>query len=256
MTHPYLSAAPPVAFAHRGAHGAASGAGENSFEAFRAAVDMGYRYVETDVHRTADGVVVALHDETLDRTTNGEGAVWQRAWREIQRLTVAGGGRVPRLEELLEEFPDTRFNLDCKHPATVPDLVRVLREVDALDRVCVGSFQHRTVTTLREEFGDELCTATTSREVRLLVAASAAPRSSRKALTFAISADCVQVPVRDGQTRIVTDRFVQTCHDAGLPVHVWTIDDPDQMRELLDLGVDGLMTDEAATLRDVLSGGD
>ena len=253
MTHPYLSAEPPVAFAHRGAHGEQAGAGENSFEAFRAAVDMGYRYVETDVHRTADGVVVALHDETLDRTTDGEGHVAQRAWREIQRLTVAGGGRVPRLEELLEAFPDTRFNLDCKEPRTIPDLVRVLRESDALDRVCVGSFEHGTVTTLREEFGDELCTAATRREVRLLVAASMAPRGSRRALTFAIGADCVQVPVRDGRTVVVTERFVQTCHDLGLPVHVWTIDDPDRMRELLDLGVDGLITDEAATLQEVLA---
>lgn len=253
MSHPYLSAEPPVAFAHRGAHGADTGAGENSFEAFQAAVDMGYRYLETDVHRTADGVVVALHDETLDRTTDGSGEVGQRAWGEIQRLTVEGGGRVPRLEELLTSFPEAHFNLDCKDPGTVPDLVRVLREADALDRVCVGSFQHRTVTTLREEFGDELCTAATSREVRLLVAASMAPRGSRKALTFAINADCVQVPVRDGRTVIVNDRFVETCHDAGLPLHVWTIDDPAQMRELLDLGVDGLMTDEAATLRQVLS---
>lgn len=253
MPHPYLATEPPVAFAHRGAHGEATGAGENSFEAFQAAVDMGYRYLETDVHRTADGVVVAIHDETLDRTTDGEGEVGQRAWREIQRLTVQGGGRVPRLEELLEAFPDAHLNLDCKDPRTVPDLVRVLRDADALDRVCVGAFQHRTVTTLRDEFGDELCTAATSREVRLLVAASSAPRGSRRALTFAINANCVQVPVRDGRTTIVTERFVQTCHDAGLPVHVWTIDDPSHMHELLDLGVDGLMTDEANTLREVIS---
>ena len=254
MTHPYLADDPPLAFAHRGAHGPATGAGENSYEAFAAAVDLGYRYLETDVHRTADGVVVALHDETLDRTTDGEGRVGQRAWGEISRLTVAGGGRVPRLDELLADFPDARFNLDCKAPDTVPDLVRVLREADALDRVCVGSFQHRTVTSLRDEFGDELCTAATSREVRLLVAAAAAPRGSRRALTFAIGADCAQVPVQEGRTRIVTDRFVETCHDAGLPVHVWTIDDESQMSELLDLGADGLMTDRAQTLLDVING--
>lgn len=252
MTHPYLDVEPPVPFAHRGAHGPDTGAGENSFEAFAAAVDLGYRYLETDVHRTADGVVVALHDETLDRTTDGEGLVRQRAWGEIQRLTVDGGGRVPRLDELLRAFPDARFNLDCKDPDTVPDLVALLREQDVLDRVCVGSFEHRTVSTLRSEFGDELCTAATSREVRLLVAASAVPRSSRRALTFAIGADCVQVPVQEGRTRIVTDRFVETCHDAGLQVHVWTINEPEQMHELLDLGVDGLVTDRAAALREVL----
>lgn len=253
MTHPYLTDEPPLAFAHRGAHGPTAGAGENSYEAFAGAVDLGYRYLETDVHRTADGVVVALHDETLDRTTDGEGRVAQRAWGEISRLTVTGGGRVPRLDELLVDFPDARFNLDCKSPDTVPDLVRVLRESDALDRVCVGSFQHRTVTSLRDEFGDDLCTAATSREVRLLVAASSAPRGSRRALTFAIGADCAQVPVREGRTTIVTDRFVETCHDAGLPVHVWTVDDEDEMHELLDLGVDGLMTDRPALLQEVLA---
>jgi len=253
VPHPFLPDDPPVAFAHRGVHGEDSEAGENSFEAIGAAVDLGYRYVETDVHRTADGVVVALHDDTLDRTTDGEGAVAQRAWREIQRLTVHGGGRIPRLEELFDAFPDVRFNLDCKDPATVPDLITTLRTADVLDRVCVGSFHHRAVTALRDEFGDELCTATTSREVRLLLAAAAAPRSSRRALTFAINADCVQVPVRDGRTRIVTDRFVETCHDAGLPVHVWTINAREEMDELLDLGVDGLMTDRAVTLLEVLS---
>lgn len=253
VPHPYLSDEPPVAFAHRGAHGDEAGVGENSFEAFERAVQLGYRYVETDVHRTADGVVVALHDDTLDRTTDGEGVVSQRAWGEIQRLTVSGGGRVPRLEELLDAFPDLRINLDCKDPDTVPFLVPLLQQHDVLERVCVGSFHHRTVTTLREELGDDLCTAATSREVRLVVAASAAPRRSRRALTFAINADCVQVPVRDGRTRIVTDRFIETCHDAGLPVHVWTIDDASEMHELLDLGVDGLMTDRPGTLRDVLS---
>ena len=132
MTHPYLADDQPLAFAHRGAHGVATGAGENSYEAFAAAVDLGYRYLETDVHCTADGVVVALHDETLDRTTDGEGLVVQRAWGEIQRLTVEGGGRVPRLDELLADFPEARFNLDCKDPDTVPELVRVLREADAM----------------------------------------------------------------------------------------------------------------------------
>ena len=252
MPHDYLDAEPPLAFAHRGAHGPATGAGENSYEAFMAAAALGYDYLETDVHCTADGVVVALHDDTLDRTTDGEGLVAQRAWGEISRLTVDGGGRVPRLDELLADLPDARFNLDCKAPETVPDLVRVLREADALDRVCVGAFQHRTVASLRDEFGADLCTAATTREVRLLVAAAAAPRGSRRALTFAIGADCVQVPRTNGRTTIVTDRFVETCHDAGLPVHVWTIDDETEMEELFDLGVDGIMTDRARTLLEVV----
>jgi glycerophosphoryl diester phosphodiesterase len=253
VSHDFLADEPPLAFAHRGAHGEGTGCGENSFEAFQHAVDLGYRYLETDVHTTADGVVVALHDDTLERTTDGEGPVWQRAWGEIQRLTVTGGGRVPRLDELLDAFPDARFNLDCKHPGTVPDLVALLRDRDALDRVCVGSFHHRAIANLRAEFGDAVCSAATPREVRLLVAASMAPRGSRRALTFAISADCVQVPVRDGRTTIVTERFVRTCHDVDLPVHVWTVDDPHEMHELLDLDVDGLMTDRASVLLDVLA---
>lgn len=251
MTHPYLQGHAPLAFAHRGVHGGDTGAGENSFEAFERAVKLGFTYLETDVHRTADGVVVALHDDTLDRTTNGEGLVAQRAWGEIQRLTVHGGGSVPRLDELLDAWPEVRWNLDVKDPGTVPDLVATLTDLDVLDRVCVGSFQHHTVATIRAEFGDRVCTAATTREVRLLVAAAAAPRSSRRALTFRVGASCVQVPPSEGRTRIVTDRFVETCHGIGLPVHVWTIDDHAQMRELLDLGVDGIMTDDADALVDV-----
>lgn len=253
MTHPYLAATPPIGFAHRGAHGPASNAGENSFEAFAAAVELGFTHLETDVHRTADGVVVALHDETLDRTTDGEGLVAQRAWGEVQRLTVAGGGRVPRLDELLATWPHVRWNLDCKHPATVPQLVEVLRRASALDRVCVGSFEHDTLASLRSALGPGLCSSCSPREVRVLVASSRLPRLLGGVLARVVRADCVQVPVRDGRVEIVTEAFVATCHAAGLPVHVWTIDEPDEMARLLDLGVDGLMTDRPRVLVDVLS---
>ena len=222
-------------------------------EAFERAVGLGYRYLETDVHLTADGVVVAIHDDTLDRTTDGEGPVAQRAWGEITRLTVAGGGRVPRLDELLTAWPDVRWNIDCKAPAAAGPLLRTLRRHDALDRVCVGSFDGPTVAGLRAEAGGRLCTAATRAEVRRLVVAGSTPRRVRPLLAARLRCDAAQVPVAEGRTTVVTEGFVDACHAVGVAVHVWTVDEEAEMRRLLDLGVDGLITDRAALLRDVLA---
>ena len=249
--HPYLAGRPPIAMAHRGAHD--RGAGENSFEAFERAVSLGYRYLETDVHRTADGVLVAMHDPTLERTTDGEGPVAPRAWGEIARLRVAGGGRVPRLEELLGSWPDVRWNIDCKAVDAVAPLLATLTRADALDRACVGSFEGEAVEWLRRHAGAAVCTAATRREVRRLVVAARLPRPTRLLARARLPCDAAQVPVVEGRTTVVTEAFVETCHDAGIAVHVWTVDEPDEMRRLLALGVDGLITDAPTALRDVLA---
>lgn len=249
--HPYLTGSTPIAMAHRGAHG--DGAGENSLEAFARAVQLGYGYLETDVHRTADGELIAMHDPTLERTTDGQGEIAQRAWGEIARLRVAGGGRVPRLLELLDRWPDVRWNIDCKAPDAADDLLRVVHRAGALHRVCIGSFDHGVVTRLRGRAGDQLCTAATRNEVRRLVAAARAPRALRRALTVGIAADAVQVPAEHDGTRIVTERFVEVCRELGLQVHVWTVDTEAQMHGLLDLGVDGLISDASQLLLDVLT---
>ena len=251
---------PPIAFAHRGG---ADEAPENTLEAFGAAVALGYRYLETDVHVTRDGVPVAFHDDRLDRATDRAGAIADLAIAEVEaadaghRFSADGGRtfpfrgrgvRVPRLEALLSSWPECRVNVDPKADGCVPPLVALLDRLDAWERVCVGSFSDRRLSWIRRLGRGRACTSMGPRAVtvaRLTAAAGWMPRQG---------ADCVQVPLRHGRIPIVTRRFVRAAHRARLPVHVWTVDDEPTMQRLLDLGVDGIMTDRPGLLRDVLAG--
>jgi glycerophosphoryl diester phosphodiesterase len=239
---PYL-AGPPLAFAHRG------GAGdwpENTLPAFGGAVALGYRHLETDVHLTADGVLLAFHDDTLDRVTDREGVIAELPWSEIRHARVDGREPIPLLEDLLGTFPDVCVNIDPKHDRSVDPLAEVIERTNAIDRVGIGSFSDRRIARLRARFGPRLCVSLGPRGIARLRSASYRVPTGR------FDADCVQVPPRARGVALVDERFVRTAHRHGLQVHVWTIDDPDEMTRLLDLGVDGLMTDRPAVLKDVL----
>jgi glycerophosphoryl diester phosphodiesterase len=242
---PFLDWPGPIPFAHQGAH-RSGGPGENTMSAFEAAIDMGYRYIETDVHATSDGVLVALHDDTLDRVTDRSGVIGDMPWSEVRKARVQGTEPVPLLEDLLGLWPDVRVNIDPKHDAAVEPLADVIRRTEALDRVCIGAFSDRRLARIRAELGPRLCTSMGPRQVARLVAASRGMPTGR------FSAACVQVPVKRGPIPLVTERFLATAHHRGLPVHVWTINDPDDMGRLLDAGVDGIMTDAPDVLKNVL----
>ncbi len=214
--------------------------------AFAAAIDLGYRYVETDVHATRDGVLVAFHDEGLQRLSGRPESIADLDWRDLETVRVGGGHAIPRFEELLEAWPDLRIAVDPKHDqATVP-LIDILQHAAAIDRVCVGSFSGRRLATARRLGGPRLCTGLSPKEVGQLQAASAG-------LPIKIKAGaCAQVPPTARGVPLVHKRFVDAAHAQGIAVHVWTIDDADEMRNLLDLGVDGIMTDRPTVLRDVL----
>jgi glycerophosphoryl diester phosphodiesterase len=246
---PFLDWPGPLAFAHRGAHGAGSrdGAGENTMAAFEEAVAMGYRYLETDTHATADGVLVAFHDDHLERVTDRAGVIGELPWSEVEAAQVGDGeGRVPLLEELLTAWPDVRINIDPKHDAAVEPLAELVRRTGTLDRVCFGAFSDRRLDRLRELLGPGTCTSMGPRQVSRLMAASRGLPVGR------FKGACVQVPTHQGRLPLVTPRFLAAAHGRGLQVHVWTIDDPDEMARLLDMGVDGLMTDRPDLLKDVL----
>ena len=210
--------------------------------AFEHAVSIGYRYLETDVHRAADGTLVAFHDSNLARTTGLDAEIVDLDWNEIESATAGGPAPVPRMRDLLERFPDARFNIDAKSDAAVDPLLELVVEFDALDRVCLASFMHGRLQRMRGRFGDRLATNLSRFEVPLLWATGRLPGSSPRA---------AQVPPSSGALKVVTERFVSAAHRAGCPVHVWTIDEPSEMHRLLDLGVDGIMTDDPAALRDV-----
>ena len=214
--------------------------------AFEDAVSLGYRYVETDVQATADGVLLAFHDDDLSRTCGIDGRISEMPHREVAACRVDGREPIPLLADILGTWPDLRVNIDCKSWAALEPLVRVLLEHDALDRVCLGSFSDARLRILRDRLGPRACTSMGPRAVARLVAAS------RIGLVGPPTGHAAQVPPNQGRIPVVTRRLVERAKRWGVPVHVWTIDDPAEMHRLLDLGVEGIMTDDTRTLRDVM----
>lgn len=244
--HPFLDHPAPLALAHRGGAGAGP---ENTRKAFANAVSLGYRYLETDVHATADGELVAFHDATLDRMTDIRGAIAQLPWSQVSRARVGGREPVPLMRELLTAFPGARWNIDVKAEAALVPLLELLAEEGAWERVCVGSFDEARVTRAQALAGPQLATSLGMRGVLALRLRSLGLpwRAVRR------SAVCVQVPEHGSGIRLVDRAFLRAARTRGLKVHVWTVNERDRMRELLDLGVDGIVTDQIETLRDVLS---
>jgi glycerophosphoryl diester phosphodiesterase len=243
----YLDAPTPIPFAHRG--GAAVG-DENSMAAFERAIAAGYRYLETDVHATVDGVPVAFHDDTLDRMLGRPGRIEDLSWADLVSIREGGAAVVPALTDLLDTWPECRFNVDLKADSAVDPTIEALWKLNARDRVLLASFSDRRIRWARRVCGPRQATSMGQREVARLRLASL---HGRGLAGFVPSVAAVQVPVRYAGVRVVDARFVRHAHRLGMQVHVWTIDDPAEMRELLDLGVDGIMTDRIEVLRDVLT---
>ena len=242
----YLDGPLPLAMAHRG--GAIEHL-ENTLPAFEACVAMGYRYLETDVRVTADGVLVVFHDPVLERVTDSTGRIDQLAWADVARARIGGREPILRLEELLGAWPDVRFNLDIKAPGVVAPLVRTIRRMQMADRICLASFSDARVAAARRLLGPTVCTALGPRGVAALRLASYRPRAAG---LVRLDGGCAQVPLQLGGRAIVDERFVAAAHARGLQVHVWTVDTPEDATALLDLGVDGIMTDRPGMLRELL----
>jgi len=254
----YLDAVRPgsvLAMAHRGGamHPDLTGA-ENTMHAFRHAVGLGYRYLETDVHATSDGVLLAFHDAALDRVTDHAGLVADHTAEQVALARIAEVHAVPTMAELLAAFPDCHFNIDLKSATAVTPLVELLDQRGAHDRVCVGSFSGRRLHAFRRATAGRVATSATPAEVTAMRFSPVHPR--RRAAVM-------QVPWRHKRRRVTvtTPAFVRRAHRAGMQVHVWTgeknsqwvsIDDAESMHSLLDMGVDGLITDRTDVLKDVL----
>ncbi|WP_329407803.1 glycerophosphodiester phosphodiesterase [Streptomyces sp. NBC_00704] len=242
--HPYLDHPGPIPFAHRGGAGAGR---ENTVAQFRRAVETGYRYIETDVHTTRDGRLVAFHDTTLDRVTDGAGRIADLPWSQVSHARVGGQEPVPLFEELLETFPEVRWNVDLKAEPALRPLLDLIARARAWDRVCVGSFSEARVARAQRLAGPRLATSYGTRGVLdLRLRSWGLPVWPRR------SAVAAQVPEAQSGIPVVDHRFVRAAHARGLQVHVWTVNDPDRMHRLLDLGVDGIMTDHIDALRKVM----
>ncbi len=244
MLHPFLKHKIPIAFAHRGG---ASDAPENTMPAFQRAIDLGYIYIETDVHVTRDGVLLAFHDDDLSRTCGRPGLICELDYAEVSQARVNGVEPIPRLEDLIATWPDAHINIDCKSDQALQPLEARLARGDLFERVCIGSFSDRRLNHLRETFGDKLCTSMGPRDVTKLRLGSWVRTTGKFRNIHA-----AQVPVSQGPLTIVDRKFVDAAHRADLQVHVWTIDDPVEMGRLLDLDVDGIMTDRPEILKKVM----
>ena len=252
----------PAILAHRGASARAP---ENTLEAFRLAVEEGAGGLELDVHATRDGEIVVIHDATVDRTTDGSGAVAGMTLEELRRLDAGyrfspdggrtfpyrgRGTRIPTLAEVYAQFPDVRVNADLKETraGTEEVVLRVIRRAAAEVRTLVASNDHAVVRRFRRASGGRIRTAASRREIAAFYLMSC----SRLEALGRPAYDALQVPVEHKGITLVTPRFLGAAHSRDVRVDVWTINDAAEMRRLWDLGVDGVMTDRPGVLASLL----
>jgi glycerophosphoryl diester phosphodiesterase len=213
--------------------------------AFEAAVALGYRYLETDVRVTADGVALAFHDAALNRTTDHSGKLAELPWSLVSKARIRGSEPIPLLADLLAAWPDTFVNLDIKSDLGIGPTIDAIRSTGTRERVC--AFSTRRIEAVRQALGPSLCTSLGPRAALRLRLARPTPAGRA-----AFAGRCAQVPARIGRRVFLDERYLATAHALGLPVHAWTVNDREEMVRLLDLGVDGIMTDRADILRDLL----
>ena len=242
----------PLVFAHRGGGGLFP---ENTLEAFEYSARMGADVLELDVHSTADGALVVMHDGSVDRTTSGRGRVSEMTLAELKTLdagylfTVDNGAtfpfrgrgiKIPTLAEIFEKFPQTTFNVEPKQatPSITKPLCETIRQYKMTDKTIVGSFRQTAVDEFRQAC-PEVATSATPSEVSEFLAMY----KTGIAASYAPPFQALQVPVNASFLNVVSKDFVEAAHRQNLQVHVWTINDAGEMRRLIEMNVDGIMTD-------------
>ena len=241
--HPFLEHPSPIVFAHRGCHESGP---ENSFDAFQGAFDKGVRYMETDVHLTLDGHLVAFHDRSLLRMTGAPGLIRDLTLADVVATPLTHGARIPTLLELLEALPNAKFNIDLKSDETVEPFIKLAKANPILDRVCVGSFSDARTDAAKSALPG-LCTSLGPKAMRRAVV------SVYTGIPFKTSAQCAQIPVRFGPINLATKRLIEKLSSRGLHIHYWTINSIDTMGQLIDIGAHGVMTDFPSRLIELLA---
>lgn len=242
----------PLVFAHRGGGGLHP---ENTLGAFKYSAEMGVDVLELDVHATSDGTLVVMHDAEIDRTTNGRGKVSQMTLAEVKKLDAAyhfttdngqtfpfrgQGITVPTLKEVFDAFPAMTFNIEPKQiePSVTKPLCEMVRAQKMTAKVIVGSFRQPAIDEFRAVC-PEVATAATPREASEFLAMYEIGLTA----SYTPPMQALQIPQSLGNLRVVSKDFIAAAHRLHLQVHVWTINDPAEMQNLLGLGVDGIMTD-------------
>lgn len=242
-THPFFEGFQFFGFIHRGG---AEEATENTLEAFQHSADMGFMFMETDIQGTKDGEVVIFHDHDLSRMADINKEIKELTYKEIKQIELVGGGRIPSLNELLTSFPNLRFNIDFKTFNTIEKGVEIIKENKAISRVCLASFSSSRLKKIRKLAGPDCCSSMSQLEVVYQLIKSINLPSPQ------VNGFCAQVPTSQWGIPIVTRRFIDYAHKKNKFVHVWTIDTESEMEKLIELGVDGLMTDRPSVLYRVM----
>ncbi len=256
MSHPYLSLEHPIRLAHRGSRRLWP---ENTMTAFQGAVDLGYLYIETDVRITGDDVVVVFHDKTLERVTNGTGQVRDWRYEELRRLDAAyhfdpadghprrgTGVGIPTLEEVLLTWPDVHFNIDIKGRRMEWHVAEVVKRLGRERSTLIGAFSDFRVGRYRRIMGKDTAIAAGPLAAMAMFAASRIGATAPgKATAYQLPFDATGVPI--------DRKLVAAVHEAGSQIHAWTVNERDDMVRLLDLGVDGIVTDRPDTLNEVVA---
>ena len=246
--------AKPVVLAHRGGGNEAV---ENSLSAFAAMEEKGFTYIETDSRATRDGVVVLFHDDDLERTTDAQKKIAQYSWAELQNVRDHSGHSIVRFDEALQKFPHIIFNVDAKCWSVVKPLARIISQHGAAAHVSLASFSEARLRALRKALPGVRSSLGTS-AIAMLVLSSYLPGFLGRALAKicvpgpARGAEAVQVPIEHMHVKVVTPRFIRLSHARGLAVHVWTINTASTMLQLLNMGVDGIITDEPTLAQKVI----
>jgi glycerophosphoryl diester phosphodiesterase len=244
MAWSYLDTDVPFGMAHRGG---SSGGPENTVAAFRRATELGYRHLETDVHATSDGVLVAFHDDDLQRVAGLPGGIGDYRWDRLAEIELADGHRIPTMDELLTTFPDARFNIDPKSDQAVDPLIELIGRHGAVGRVCIGSFSESRISRVRHALGPELCTSPGPGGLARVLAA--AYLSTQWSPPYG----CLQIPIRARGIQFDRPALIARFQQLGLQVHFWTINERSEMERLLDAGADAIISDELEILNEVLA---
>lgn len=241
--HPFFKDFKFAGFVHRGG---AEEVVENTLEAFKYSSEMGFTFMETDVQCSKDGHVVVFHDEDLERMAGMKKKICDLSYREINGIILQGGLKIPSLNELLSSFKDLRFNIDVKADEALEGTVQIVKDHKALNRVCFASFSSRRLDQIRNLAGPNGCTSMGTREIlQARIGSFGIPLNLS-------SGYCAQVPLSQWGLPLVTVNFINYLKKKGKLIHVWTIDEDQEMKRLISMGVNGIMTDKPKVLKRVL----
>ena len=241
--HPFFQDYSFYGFVHRGGDEVET---ENTIEAFKYSSDLGFVFIETDVQATKDGHVVIFHDATLRRMAGVNKSIKELTLKEINEIDLLDGGKIPLLSEALETFPNLRFNIDIKTEDALEETIQIIKKMNFLDKTCLASFSSSRLKRIKHLAGPEACISSGQMDIFKMMCQSVGiglkPTKSQ----------CAQIPLKQWGVPVLTKKFIEIAKMQNKFVHVWTIDDKNQMFELIEFGVDGLMTDKPSVLKEAM----